>query len=158
MQIRRKDGESTLALELTTRWFHFYILTSRSPSSNHANFVMKAPWAGFKPESSSKGTFFSSAGVTRFVNSPLLEESRKFKKSRPSFMLRRFAPQSNWKVSYLFISSPTCGNFLALPTKKLQEFSKKLIVYWKIGTVMPLQTIKTNLSWPQEVCKLLENL
>ena len=149
MQIRRKAGESTRALGLITKWFHFLILSSRSPSNKHANSAMKLLWAGFKQESSSKGTF-SLARVLRFFNSPPLEDSGgKLKESRPSLILQKFSPQSNCKVIYLFWWIPTCGNFLALPTKKLQACNKKLIQY-KIVTLMPLQIIKTNSFWPQE--------
>ena len=146
MQIRLKAGEFTRALGLTTKWFHFLIPSSRSPSNNHATFAMKAPWAGFKPVSLSE-RISTSLIRTRFINSPPLEVVAKLKRSSTLFLL--LTPQSNSKVSYLF-GCTTNGNFLALQTKKSQE-CKWWPIQWKSVGTMPLQTIKTSWFWPQEV-------
>ena len=157
MQKRLKAGKFTRALELITKWFHFLVLTSRSPSNTHANFSIGSPWAGFKLESFWKRTF-SSASLIRFINStaPPLEGVGNLKESSPSFLMGIFSPQSNSKASYLLGQEclnhvhATRGNFLALQKTKLQECKSKLI-RWRSVSTTPLQTTKTNSFWPQEV-------
>ena len=82
-----------------------------------------------------------------------MEGSGKLKKSCPRILLGIFPPQSNSKTSCLLglnHLNTTCGNFLASQAKKSQECNKKLIQR-KSATNMPLQTITTNLFWPQGV-------
>ena len=98
---------------------------------------MKAPWAGFKPDSLSKGTI-TSARISIFINWPALGSVGNLKKSNTSLLIGNLTPQSNAKVSYLPIRN-TCGNFLVLKDKRSQECNKKLL-QWKSVSIMPLQT------------------